>query len=205
MAKQEEQFTMIPNSLMSNKDLTDQDKLTLGIILSFIKNGKECYIGNDTLGDMLGITKNAASIRILRLEKIGCISLRYTYKEGKKMVDKRYITLLSLTPKVSSTKRDVSSVRRKGIVSQTKGYRPTDEEVSSKQGGIIQPLLNNVLNNLKDNLPHKELNKEISVEEQLEQICKLISEDKFETNDARGEAYQERSRLKKELKQLINK
>ena len=60
----------------------------------------------------------------------------------------------------------------------------------------------NVLNNLKDNLPHKELNKEISVEEQLEQICKLISEDKFETNDARCEAYQERSRLKKELKQF---
>ena len=151
MKKDIEQFTQIPHSLMSNKDLTDQDKLTLGVILSFIKNGKECYIGNDTLGDMLGISKNASSIRIKRLEKIGCISLRYTYKDGKKEVDKRYINLLSLTPQVSSRRRRVSSDRQRGIVSQTKGYRPTDEEVSSKLGGIIQPDYTSVLNNLKDN------------------------------------------------------
>ena len=116
LTKKEEQFTMIPHSLMSNKDLTDQDKLTLSVILSFIKNGKEVFIGNDTLGNMLGITKNAASIRVLRLEKIGCVSLRYTYKEGKKEVDKRYITLLSSIPQVSSTKQRVSSHRRRGIV-----------------------------------------------------------------------------------------
>lgn len=146
LTKKEEQFTMIPHSLMSNKDLTDQDKLTLSVILSFIKNGKEVFIGNDTLGNMLGITKNAASIRVLRLEKIGCVSLRYTYKEGKKEVDKRYITLLSSIPQVSSTKQRVSSHRRRGIVSETKGYRPTDEEVSSKQGGIIQPDNTKVLN-----------------------------------------------------------
>ena len=164
MKKDIEQFTQIPHSLMSNKDLTDQDKLTLGVILSFIKNGKECYIGNDTLGDMLGISKNASSIRIKRLEKIGCISLRYTYKDGKKEVDKRYINLLSLTPQVSSRRRRVSSDRQRGIVSQTKGYRPTDEEVSSKLGGIIQPDYTSVLNNLEDNLPHKVLHKENPVE-----------------------------------------
>jgi hypothetical protein len=162
--KQEEQFTIIPHSLMGSKDLTDQDKLTLGIILSFINNGKECYIGNDTLGEMLGITKNAASIRINRLEKIGCVALRYTYKEGKKLVDKRYITLLSTTPQVSSVKQQVSSHKLKGIVSQTKGSRPTDEEVSSKDGGIIQPYYTSVLNNLEDNLPHKVLHKENPVE-----------------------------------------
>lgn len=192
MAQQEEQFTMIPKSLMGNKDLTDQDKLTLGVILSFIKNGKECYIGNDTLGDMLGISKNAASSRILRLQKIGCISLRYTYKDGKKEVDKRYITLLSLTPEVSSDRQEVSSRRRRvssdrqrGIVSQTKGSRPTDEGVSSKLGGIIQPDYTSVLDNLKEKvlhtLPHKELDKENPVElndyekEQLLNLIKTIN------------------------------
>lgn len=150
MKKDIEQFTQIPHSLMSNKDLTDQDKLTLGVILSFIKNGKECYIGNDTLGHILGISKNAASSRVSRLQKIGCISLRYTYKDGKKEVDKRYITLLSLTPQVSSRRRRVLSDRQRGIVQQTKGYRPTDEEVSSKLGGIIQTDYTSVLDNLKD-------------------------------------------------------
>jgi DNA-binding MarR family transcriptional regulator len=163
-----EQFTSIPHSLMCNKELTDQDKLTLGLILSFIKNDKECYMGNEYIAGMMGITKNAASIRIKRLEKLGCISLRYSYKEGKMEVDKRFITLLSLTPKVSSDgqevsshKRDVSSDRQRGIVSQTKGYRPADEEVSSKPGGIKQDLLNNVLENVLDkfkntSLRHKE-------------------------------------------------
>jgi hypothetical protein len=166
MENNQEQFTQIPNSLMSNKNLTDQDKLTLGLILSWIRNNKDCFMGNEYIAERLGITKNAASIRILRLEKIGCIKLNYTYKEGKKEVDKRFITLL------------------KGIVHETKGYCPTDEEVSSKQGGIIQPLLNNELNKELHKVSHKELNNENSVEDkwirkgkletQLKQIFKSI-------------------------------
>lgn len=171
MENNKEQFTQIPHSLMSNKDLTDQDKLTLGLILSFINNEKECFMGNEYIAERLGITKNAASIRIKRLEKLGCISLRYTYKEGKNEVDKRYITLLSLTPKVSSDtqgvsshRRDVSSDRQGGIVPETIGYRPADDGVSCKQGGIKQDLLNNVLNNLQDNLSDKVLYNENPVE-----------------------------------------
>jgi DNA-binding MarR family transcriptional regulator len=164
MEANKEQFTSIPHSLMANEHLTDQDKLTLGLILSFIKNDKECFMGNEYIAERMGISKNAASIRVKRLEKLGCISLRYTYKEGTNMVDKRYITLLSLTPKVSSTKRDVSSDRREGIVHETKGYRPTDEGVSSKLGGIIQPYYTSVLDNVVDKSLDKVLNKENSVE-----------------------------------------
>lgn len=168
---EEQKFTQIPHSLMRDKNLTDQDKLTLSVILSFIKNDKECFIGNDKLGEMLGITKNAASTRLLRLQKLGCISLRYVYREGTSEIEKRYITLLSLTPKVSSDKQEVSSTKRRvssdkqrGIVSQTKGCLPTDEGVSSKLGGIIQVDNTSVLNNLQDNVLDKVLNKKISVE-----------------------------------------
>ena len=161
---------------MSNKNLSDQDKLTLGLILSFIKNDKECFMGNEYIAEKMGITKNAASIRIKRLEKLGCISLRYTYKEGKMEVDKRYVKLLSLTPNVSSETQEVSSHRQgvssetqevsshrqgvssdrqEGIVPQTMGYRPADEGVSCKPGGIRQDLLDNVLDNVLD----KKLNK----------------------------------------------
>jgi DNA-binding Lrp family transcriptional regulator len=169
----QEQFTIIPHSLMSSKNLTDQDKTTLAIIISFVDNNKECYIGNDRLGDMLGISKNAASKRILRLESLGCIQLNYTYKKGKKEVDKRYITFVNIEPQVSPDKIG-------GISSQTIPYSPTDdtlspdrrEEVSPKVGGIIQPSL---LNNLKNNLPNKELNKEIELtEDDKEQLLELI-------------------------------
>lgn len=156
---------------MRDKNLTDQDKLTLSVILSFIKNDKECFIGNDKLGEMLGITKNAASTRLLRLQKLGCISLRYVYREGTSEIEKRYITLLSLTPKVSSDKQEVSSDKRRvssdkqrGIVSQTKGCLPTDEGVSSKLGGIIQVDNTSVLDTLEDKVLDKVLYKKNSVE-----------------------------------------
>ena len=204
MSDKQEQFTQIPQSLMSNKDLTDQDKLTLGLIMSWIKNDKECFMGNEYIAEMMGISKNAASIRIKRLEKIGCISLRYTYREGTREVDKRFITLLSLTPQVSSDRQEVSSRRRRGIVPQTKGSRPTDDGVSSKQGGIIQPLLDNLKDKVLHKLPHKELDNENSLEEQLEHVMKLITENKFETNDARGDAYEQKSKLEIKLKQLSN-
>lgn len=52
------------------------------------------------------------------------------------------------------------------------------------------------------NLP---VNPELSVEEQLELINKIIEENNFPTNEDRGFAFQERNRLKIELKQLITK
>jgi DNA-binding Lrp family transcriptional regulator len=202
--KQDEQFTMIPHSLMSSKHLTDQDKTTLAIIMSFVNNDKECYIGNDRLGDMLGISKNAASKRILRLESLGCISLRYTYKPNKKEVDKRYITFITIEPQVTPDKVE-------GITSQTIPYSPTDdtpspdrrEEVSPKVGGIIQPsLLNNLKNNISHTLPHNELNNEISLVEQLQQIEQIIKDNKFESDDARGDAYRIRYELQIQIKEL---
>lgn len=78
------------------------------------------------------------------------------------------------------------------------------KEMDILKSGVPIPINLSVNSNVKNSV-NTTNNIELSVEEQLEQICKLISEDKFETNDARGEAYQERSRLKKELKQLINK
>jgi DNA-binding Lrp family transcriptional regulator len=209
MDTNKEQFTMMPHSLMSSKHLTDQDKTTLAIIMSFVNNDKECYIGNDRLGDMLGVSKNAASKRILRLENLGCISLRYTYKPNKKEVDKRYITFITIEPQVSPDKVE-------GISSQTIPHSPTDHtlspdrrgEVSPKVGGIIQPsLLDNLKNNVLDTLPHKELNNQNSLEEQLEQISIQLDLIKGiftpETNEARGELLRQQYQINKQLKELV--
>lgn len=214
MEPNNEQFTQIPHSLMSNKDLTDQDKLTLGLILSFTKNNKDCFMGNEYIADKMGISKNAASIRIKRLEKLGCISITYTYKEGKKEVDKRYITLLSLTPKVSSHRRDVSSDRRGGIVPQTIGYRPVDEGVSSKLGGIRQPLLDNLLNNELNKVQYNQINNKILIETinekfvgELKEMLKMLVEDGFLTSKQRSKLIENKSQIVDKipaLEQYIN-
>lgn len=158
MKNKAELFTSIPHTLMGRKDLTDADKLTLGIIISFIENDKEFFMGNDRLGDMMGISKNAASKRILRLQSLGCVELSYTYKPNTKEVDKRYVKLISIIPQVSPDKQE-------GIASQATGCSVKGEtvcpdklhEVSPKVGGIIQPsLLDNLQDTLQDTLPNKE-------------------------------------------------
>ena len=163
-------FTKINNELvLRRKDLTSDDKLTLSLILSWIENDKECFMGNEYIADMMGISKNAASKRILRLEKLGCIQLNYVMKEGTKMVEKRYITFLSYQPKVSPDSPQVSPDRLQGISSEEIGCVPTDDgvspdrigEVSPKVGGIIQPsLLDNLSNNKLNNLSNNGLNNE---------------------------------------------
>ena len=161
MKKNNENYIQIPYSLLCDKNLTDQDKLTLGLILSWFRNNKECFMGNEYIAEKMGITKNAASIRLQKLEDLGCIKLNYVLKQGKKEVEKRYITLLSLTPKVSSRRRGGIVKETKGIVSQTKRYRPVDEEVSCKQGGIKEDVLNNLKEKVSNTLSNNVLNKEI--------------------------------------------
>lgn len=159
MKNNNEQFTKIPHILMSSKLLTDQDKLTLAVIYSFIENNKQCFIGNDRLADMLGISRKAASKRILKLEDLGCIKIDYVYKEGSTHIEKRYITFISFNPtcvshkeiSVSCQEIDVSH-EETGVSLQTTGVSPQETEVSPKGGGIIQPSL---LDNLKDKLLNK--------------------------------------------------
>ena len=183
-------FTKVNNELLlRSRILTDADKLTLALILSWIENDKECFMSNDYIGDVLGISRGAASKRILRLERIGCIQLNYTYKEGKKEVDKRYITFLSYEPKVSPDSLQVSPDSLQGMSSEEMGYLLTDdtvspdrgEEVSPKVGGIIQPfLLDNLLNNVSNNGLNNGLNNENSG---WERYSKLKEQIKFDFSE----------------------
>ena len=189
-------FTKVNNELLlRSRILTDADKLTLALILSWIENDKECFMSNDYIGDVLGISRGAASKRILRLERIGCIQLNYTYKEGKKEVDKRYITFLSYEPKVSPDSPQVSPDSLQGMSSEEMGYLLTDdtvspdrgEEVSPKVGGIIQPfLLDNLLNNVSNNGLNNGLNNENSG---WERYSKLKEQIKFDFCEYFGNEY----------------
>ena len=175
----QEQFTKVPNWLMSKKNMTDQDKLTLSIILSYINNNKECFIGNDGLSKMLGISKNAASNRIKKLEAGGYIKLHYTFQEGKKEIDRRYITLLPFpteeegvvpqtTGIVPQTIGIVSQTigvvpQTIGVVPQTTGYGLTDEGCgfTDDRYGLNLEVLDKILDNRLDNPLDNKLKKSL--------------------------------------------
>ncbi len=170
MKNETEQFFKMPHSLSSNPKLKDGDKLTLALIKSWIDNDQECFMSNQYIGNVLGCSGTAASKRIQKLKNLGCIELRYEYVEGKKEVEKRYITFISFEPQVSPDELEGISSETIGISSQEIGYVLTDDgvspdgqgEVSPEVGGIIQSsLLDNLLNNELDNLSNNGLNNEI--------------------------------------------
>ncbi len=170
MKNETEQFFKMPHALSSNSNLSDGEKLTLALIKSWVDNDQECFMSNQYIGNVLGCSRNAASKRIQKLEKLGCIELRYEYVDGKKEVEKRYITFISFEPQVSPDELQGISSETIGISSQEIGYVLTDEgvspdgqgEVSPEVGGIIQSsLLDNLSNNELDNLSNNGLNNEI--------------------------------------------
>lgn len=171
---------MVPYTILKNKELKDSDKITLSLIYSFHNNDKEIYISNNRLGDMLSISRTAASERITKLETLGYIKCNRVMINGK---EKRTIVPLRMvgTPN--------------GLVgTPNRISRSTDQSLVGEVGSIIYPLLNNKLNKEKNNTSTSILGKN-KLEEQLEIINKLIEEDNFITGDERGGAYEEQFNL----------
>ena len=143
-------FTPIYHSLLAQPNLTDADKITISIILSWTENERECYMGNDYLGEFMGITRTAASKRITRLKNLGIIYVRYTYKKGKREVDKRFITINDQFLEILGV-----SPERIGVSPQRIGVSPERIGVSSEVGGIIKDIKKDIRKDIR-----KEIKKE---------------------------------------------
>lgn len=192
MENKTEQFLMVPYTIMQNKELKDSDKMTLALIYSFHKNKKEMYMSNSRMGIMLGVSRTTASERVTKLEALGYIKCERVMINGKERRTIVPLRMVSIPNPLVGTPNPL--VGEPNDVS-----RYSDTLLVGGVGSIIYPLLNKEL----DNLPHNELDNEISIEEQLEEIEKLIKEDKFETGDDRCEAYKQRFELQKQLKELV--
>lgn len=202
MEDKQEQFLMVPYTILQNKELKDSDKMTLALIYSFHNNNKEVYISNNKLGYMLGVSRTTASERVTKLESLGYIKCERIMVNGK---ERRTIVPLKMVgePKqLVGTPNMLVGTPNLLVGEPNDISRSTEPSLVGEVGSIKYPLLNNKLNNLPHNSPHKELDNEISLEEQLEHIMKLITENKFETNDARGDAYEQKGIIEIKLKQL---
>jgi len=169
--------------------------MTLAIIYSFYDNKKECFISNNMLGDMMGISRTTASEKVTKLESLGYIKCDRQMINGK---EKRTIVPLRMVSLVDKPNPLVGKptllVGKPNRVS-----RKTDTSLVGEVGSIIQPLL---LDKVLDNVPDNVLNNKIELEEELKELNKLIKEDKFNTPDERGIAYQKRYGIEKQIKEL---
>lgn len=181
----EDQFLMVPYTILQNKELKDSDKMTLALIYSFHNNNKEIYMSNNKLGFMLGVSRTTASERVTKLETLGYIKCERVMVNGK---ERRTIVPLKMVcePKPLVGTPNVLVGEPNGI------SRSTDTSLVGEVGSIIYPILNKELN--------KVIDKDIILEE-LEQIVMqldLIKNDNS-AGDKRFELEQKKYQLEKEL------
>ena len=144
-------FTRLYHSLLAQPNLTDSDKITISVILSWTENERECFMGNDYIAELMGITRAAASKRINRLKNLGIIDVRYTYKKGKKEIDKRFITIRGQFLKILN----VSTDSLEGSPIRT-WVSNSEVPLSPEVGGIIKDIKKEIIKEKRkeDNIEH---------------------------------------------------
>ena len=181
MNEQKENFTRIFHSVLRRRDLTDADKITLSLIQSWTINGRQCFMGNEYIGEFIGISSTAASKRVQKLKDKGLIEVTYILRKGTQEVDKRIITLkepFSMESKevssevqevssevqgISSELREVSSETQevlseiREVSSEIREVSSEIREVSSKVGGIRIDIIEDIRKDIKieDNKEHQ--------------------------------------------------
>jgi DNA-binding Lrp family transcriptional regulator len=117
-------------------------------------------MGNEYIGEFIGISSTAASKRVQKLKDKGLIDVTYILRKGTKEVEKRIITLkeplLMESKEVSSEVQGVSSELRE-VSSETQGVSSELREVSSKVGGIRKDIIEDIRKDIKleDNKEHQ--------------------------------------------------
>ena len=152
MNEQKENFIRIFHSVLKKRDLTDADKITLSIIQSWTINGRQCFMGNEYIGEFIGISSTAASKRVQKLKDKGLIDVTYILRKGTKEVEKRIITMkepLSMESKeVSSGVQGVSSEVQE-VSSELREVSSKVQEVSSEVGGIRIDIIEDIRKDIK--------------------------------------------------------
>ena len=75
-------------------DITPNAKLLYAEIIAFCNMNGECFARNRYFSELYGKSKVTISNWIRELKENGFIETSYTYKEGSKEIDKRYIKIL---------------------------------------------------------------------------------------------------------------
>ena len=75
-------------------NITPNAKLLYAEITAFCNMNGECFASNRYFAELYGKSKTTISNWIRELKEKGFIETSYTYKEGSKEIDKRYIIIL---------------------------------------------------------------------------------------------------------------
>ena len=81
----------IPIEILTDKNLSDKEKIILSIILFLSKENNNCYCTNVTISELLNISSKQVSKLINSLKAKGYIAVTMKYKENSKQIETRTI------------------------------------------------------------------------------------------------------------------
>jgi len=87
-------YAILTSEVRYNQNLTPNAKLLYAEITALINMNGVCFAGNSYFANLYGKTKTTVSKWISELVKEGYIEISFTYKEGSKEIDNRYIRII---------------------------------------------------------------------------------------------------------------
>lgn len=93
MEKQVSYYAIIPAIVRYNKNLPPNSKLLYGEITALCNQKGYCWSSNKYFADLYNVSKQTISVWISKLRKEGFIFTEFSYKDGSKEIDNRYIKL----------------------------------------------------------------------------------------------------------------
>ncbi len=86
-------YAILTSEVRYNQKLTPNAKLLYAEITALINMNGVCFAGNSYFANLYGKTKTTVSKWVSELVKEGFVEVSFTYKEGTKEIDKRYIKI----------------------------------------------------------------------------------------------------------------
>ena len=81
----------IPFEILTNKDLSDKEKIIYSIILYFSKEKDYCSVSNNGLAELLNLTTNHVSKLVSSLSNKKYVKVHLKYKKDSKEIENRIL------------------------------------------------------------------------------------------------------------------
>lgn len=152
-------YAILPSNVRYDNRLNANEKIMYSEITALTQSTGQCWASNRYFADLYKVTPQAISKWIKKIEKLGYIKITYVYKEGTKMIEKRFIRLVSID--VS----DVSLEVEGGINSDLGGYQQPIKDNNTS--------INNTSNNINTIVEKKELD-DIPYQEIIDYLNEIV-------------------------------
>tara|TARA_R110000782_G_scaffold106193_2_gene194391 strand:+ start:424 stop:1044 length:621 start_codon:yes stop_codon:yes gene_type:complete len=129
-------YAILSAEVRYDNNLKANSKLLYAEITALCNMNAECFATNRYFANLYGKSKGAISGWISELVKNGYIKVNYTYKEGGKEIQYRYITILK-----GGIKENHNTLLKKTVKNNTIN---TNNTIYNNKGRFIKPILSEV-------------------------------------------------------------